>query len=500
VAGELRTRLGEAVESIQRTSVPLPDVTTSNLDALKSYALGYEAQALGKGKEALGYYQRAQQLDPQFALAHLAAGNVMAAQLGDFPAARREFEAASRLRDRLTDRERLLLDATLARLGPPAPTMQRWRELLGLYPDALSAHMILGQMEAFDAGDFDAALAEAKAVTVPQYERPGPAHYLQGIALVGLERYADAIAQFEASRAAGYRGAVYSHAYAYAAQRDWANVEKVLASRQQTGVASGEISVPEQAALFAVDRGEWDEAIRQADEAVQAAERAEPVYAAPDERARRLSIAVVAGADPAATRAELRSEIDATRARIAKADDAGRPAFLAMLQALGYIAARAGDRQALDSALQGAQAEIAAQYPMMSQMQAVLLAEAERLDGKPAAAVARLTALAGRDDATVPVHSALLRALRANGDAAAAVAQAEWLQRHRGRAYVGQPAASSLTAIDVADTTLALLDEAELQRQSGNAARATSARDAFLQAWPEPGLPAALRDRILALR
>ena len=500
ITSDLRNQLGEAVESIQRSSVPLPNVTTSNLDALKSYALGVRSQTIGNGKEALGYYQRAQQLDPRFALAHLAAGSVYASQLGDFGAARREFAAASRLRDRLTDRERLLLEATLARLGPPGPAMQRWRELLGLYPDALSAHMILGQMEAFDAGDFDAALVEAKAVTVPQYERPGPAHYLRGIALVGLERHREAITQFEASRASGYQGAVYSYAYAYAAQRDWANVAKVLASRKPTGVATAEISVPEQAALFAVDQGQWVEAMQRADEAVAAAERAEPYYAGIGERTRRLAIAMLLDPASASARDALRREIAVVQSRIGKADDADLPTFLSGLQSLGYLAVMSGDRTSLGTALQGGDAQVVAQYPMLSQMREVLLAEADRMDGKPAAAAHRLAPLATRGDSIVPVHSALLRALRATGDRAGALAQARWLQRHRGRAYVENPGASELAAVRVADTTLALLDEAELQQHAGNAAAAVSARDAFLRAWPRAELPASVRDRLAALR
>lgn len=500
ITGELRTRLGEAIESIQRTSIPLPNVTTSNLDALKSYALGLKSQTDGKGKEALGYYQRAQQLDPQFALAHLAAGMVYAAMLGDFESARREFGIATRLRERLTDRERLLLDATLARLGPTAPAMQRWREMLGLYPDALGAHMILGQMEAFDAADFEAALVEAKAVTVPQYERQGPAHYLRGIALVGLERYREAIPQFEASRAAGYQGGVYSYAYAYAAQRDWANVAKVLALRRSTGVASAEIAVPEQDTVFAADQGKWEEAVRHADEAVQAADRAESGFASVDQRVHRLALMAAGGIDPVATRDAIRRQIDSLQSRIGKADEVERRTFLPFLQGLGYLAARSGDRRALESSLQGVDPAYVAQNPMMEQMRAVLLSEADRLDGKPGAAIARLAPLAARNDGIVPVHSALLRALRATGDTAAALEQARWLQGHRGRAYVERVAGDMLQVLDVADTTFALLDEAELERQRGNAARADAARAAFLRAWPVDGLPGAVRERLSALR
>jgi hypothetical protein len=425
---------------------------------------------------------------------------VYTAMLGDFVSARREFEIATRLRDRLTDRERLLLDATLARLGPTTPAMQRWREMLGLYPDALGAHMILGQMEAFDAADFEAALVEAKAVTVPQYERQGPAHYLRGIALVGLERYREAIPQFEASRAAGYQGAVYSYAYAYAAQRDWANVATVLALRRPTGVASAEIVVPEQAAVLAADQGKWEEAARHADDAVQAADLAEPVFASVDQRVHRLALMVAAGTDPAATRDAIRQQIHGLQSRIAKADDVDRGNFLPLLQGLGYLAARSGDRQALASSLRSVDPAFAAQKPMMEQMRTVLLSEADRLDGRPGAAVARLVPLAARNDGIVPVHSALLRALRATGDTAAALEQARWLQHHRGRAYVERVAGDMLQVLDVADTTLAMLDEAELERQRGNAARSDAARAAFLRAWPVEGLAADVRARLSALR
>lgn len=500
VAAELRTRLGEAVESIQRTSVPLPNVTTSNLDALKSYALGMHSAALGQPKEAIGYYQRAQQLDPQFALAHLAAGGVYAASLGDFPAMRREFAAASRLRDRLTDRERLLMDATLSRLGPPGPAMQRWRELLGLYPDTLSAHMILGQMEAFQAADYEAALAEGKAASVPQYERVGAAHYLQGIALLGLERFPEAVTQFRASRDAGYQGAVYSYAYAYAARRDWAGVDKVLASRRATGVASAEVSVPEQAALFALDQGKWTEAMARADETVRAAERAEPSYAGVEERVMQLSIRALAEGDSAGMRAALREALATVASRIREADEVDRAAFVPLSLRLGYIAARIGDGAAVASVLAAVDAATVEGYPQEAQLRTVLLAEADRLGGRADAAMARLAPLAARDDATMPVHSALLRAARAKGDVDTAVAQARWLQRHRGFAYAEGADADALQAMNVADTTLALLDEAELDRASADASRADAALAAFAQAWRIDALPPGMSRRVDALR
>lgn len=500
VVTDLRGRLGEAFESIQRTSIALPNVTTTSLDALKAYALGYALQAKGDGKAALGYYEQAQRLDPKFALAWLAAGTVKASQLGDFAGARADFDRATALNERLTTRERLVLDATVARLGPPGPAMDRWRQLLGLYPDHLGARMILGQMEAFKTGDFDAALAHAKAASLPQYERLGAARYLQGIALVGLGRYADATAQFEASRAAGYSGAIHSYAYAYAARRDWANVDRVLALRKPTGVPSAEVVVPEQAAVFALDQGRLADALRDAAQAVHDAESAEPMYLGPEQRIRRLSIAVVAGQDPAATHAAIAQEADTFGRRMDTPDMVERLGLVPWFQALGYVAARAGDQATLDGIIARVAAIGIAGYPHDQQLQAVLVAESERLRGNAAAAAKRLAPLAAQRNASVPVHSSLMRALRAAGDSDGAMAQARWLAAHRGRAYVERVGEDALQAIDVADTTLALLDQAELARASGAANAAATARDAFLRAWPQPGLPPGIAKRVAALQ
>jgi hypothetical protein len=65
----------------------------------------------------------------------------------------------------------------------------------------------------------------------------------------------------------------------------------------------------------------------------------------------------------------------------------------------------------------------------------VVLAEQERLAGKPGAAVARLAPLAGKDTTLVAAHWALMRAARAAGDVAVAEAQAKWLATKRGRVF-----------------------------------------------------------------
>ncbi|MFL7979929.1 putative peptide modification system cyclase, partial [Xanthomonas vasicola] len=64
VTRKLRQGLGEMVASVDKSSVPLPAVTTSSLDALRAYALGMEATAKGCWREGLELFDRAVGIDP----------------------------------------------------------------------------------------------------------------------------------------------------------------------------------------------------------------------------------------------------------------------------------------------------------------------------------------------------------------------------------------------------------------------------------------------------
>ncbi|MGH9833845.1 MAG: protein kinase domain-containing protein, partial [Blastocatellia bacterium] len=69
VATKLREKLGESLASIQKYNAPIEQATTSSLDALKAFAQGWEQLSQGKIFEVIPFYQRAVDLDPNFALA-----------------------------------------------------------------------------------------------------------------------------------------------------------------------------------------------------------------------------------------------------------------------------------------------------------------------------------------------------------------------------------------------------------------------------------------------
>ena len=70
----LRGKLGESLASIQKFDTPVTEATTSSLEALKAYAAADEMRNAGGEAESLPLFQRAVELDPNFAHGPCAAG------------------------------------------------------------------------------------------------------------------------------------------------------------------------------------------------------------------------------------------------------------------------------------------------------------------------------------------------------------------------------------------------------------------------------------------
>ncbi|MEJ2009582.1 MAG: serine/threonine-protein kinase, partial [Acidobacteriota bacterium] len=66
-ATQLRSKLGESLSSIHRFNKPLEQVTTTSLDALKAYSLGWAKHTQGDEADAVPLFQRAVSLAPNFA-------------------------------------------------------------------------------------------------------------------------------------------------------------------------------------------------------------------------------------------------------------------------------------------------------------------------------------------------------------------------------------------------------------------------------------------------
>ena len=105
----LREKLGESLNSLQRFDAPL-EVTTSSLEALKAYSLASDQSNRGKWLEAMEHYKHALELDPNFASAYSGLA-VSYANTGQPKLAAESVAKAYPLRDRVSEVEKLRISS-----------------------------------------------------------------------------------------------------------------------------------------------------------------------------------------------------------------------------------------------------------------------------------------------------------------------------------------------------------------------------------------------------
>jgi serine/threonine protein kinase/Tfp pilus assembly protein PilF len=109
-AGNLRSRLGESLSSVQRFGTPVDEATTPSLEALKAYSLGRRTSLIKGDAAALPFFKRAVELDPKFAMAYVALASIYH-NLREAALARENARKAYDLRDRVSERERLAIES-----------------------------------------------------------------------------------------------------------------------------------------------------------------------------------------------------------------------------------------------------------------------------------------------------------------------------------------------------------------------------------------------------
>ena len=107
-ASTLRGQLGESLPSVQKFDKPLAQVTTSSLEALKSFTLGEGQRASGKESESIPFYKRAIELDPNFAMAYAKLATLFE-ELGEDETSDEYSRRAFALKDQVSEREKLYL-------------------------------------------------------------------------------------------------------------------------------------------------------------------------------------------------------------------------------------------------------------------------------------------------------------------------------------------------------------------------------------------------------
>jgi len=101
----LRNALGEPKRQIEKTSVPLADVTSASLEAIRDFSMGKQKLYAGSIQEAKAYFEQALRIDPSFAMAREYLGIAYLHQ-GDPARAEEELQKTLPLIDHVTEQEK----------------------------------------------------------------------------------------------------------------------------------------------------------------------------------------------------------------------------------------------------------------------------------------------------------------------------------------------------------------------------------------------------------
>jgi|HubBroStandDraft_6_1064221.scaffolds.fasta_scaffold00515_18 serine/threonine protein kinase/Tfp pilus assembly protein PilF len=157
---KLREKLGESLASVTKYDQPLSEATTSSLEALQQYTEAGRAQREQGDVAAIPYAKRAIELDPDFAVAYASlAGDY--SNLNQPSLARENFQKAYELRNRATQRERFLIEASYYNYvtGEIDNAIQTYDEWARTYPADYVPHGNLGDNYIF-LGQYEKAAEE----------------------------------------------------------------------------------------------------------------------------------------------------------------------------------------------------------------------------------------------------------------------------------------------------------------------------------------------------
>ena len=192
LADTMRSKLGESAKSIQRNDVPLAQAATSSLEALRAYSTAQYMDTQGATQVTLlPLYQKAVELDPQFALAYEAmAGNYYELQEGRL--ASENYTKAFNLRDRVGESDRLGFEARYYAyaLGDAVTGLNAFRAWASMYPHDYRPWVNIANFDN-QLGNFSEAIAAGeRAIQInPNYLR---AYAVTGRAYKNASRFAEA--------------------------------------------------------------------------------------------------------------------------------------------------------------------------------------------------------------------------------------------------------------------------------------------------------------------
>ncbi|HTB95812.1 MAG TPA: winged helix-turn-helix domain-containing protein [Terracidiphilus sp.] len=173
-ATQIRSKLGESLNSIQKSNQPLEQATTSSLDALKDYTTGLAIMGQGHFLASAPLFERAIAIDPKFAMAYFVLA-VVYEQAGDMDSSAKYAKKAFDLLDHTSESERAEITAYYYRAtGELNKEIDAYQlAIRNNYPRQWSFHNQLS-VTYIDLGQFEKGLEEAREANQlnPDIEAP----------------------------------------------------------------------------------------------------------------------------------------------------------------------------------------------------------------------------------------------------------------------------------------------------------------------------------------
>ena len=186
-ASNIRRKLGESLTSIQKFDTPVTDATTTSLEALKAYAAADQIRNGGGEAESIPGFERATQLDPNFAMAYARLSAVYS-NLGEDARGQTAARKAFDLRDRISERERFYVDDHYYTSQGDVPKDEETLQLAAKsYPNDSTAFGNLAVLYNLFYGQLDKGLVAAKEAQ--RLEPSSPFGYFHSaFAYLGMNR------------------------------------------------------------------------------------------------------------------------------------------------------------------------------------------------------------------------------------------------------------------------------------------------------------------------
>ncbi len=189
---KFRARVGESLATVQQHDVPLEEASTSSLQALQAYSMGWERNATAGGDAGLPFFKRAVEIDPKFAMGYAALG-LFYGSTGESNLATENIRKAYELRDRASDREKFFITAYYDGRGTgnqekAQQTCEAWAQS---YPREVIPHHFLSGFIYPVLGRYERAVEEGrKSIALAPDAYVG--YYLLAYNFVYLDRLAEA--------------------------------------------------------------------------------------------------------------------------------------------------------------------------------------------------------------------------------------------------------------------------------------------------------------------